>query len=150
MIHARSESAWEKPAFRNLMVHKRCLIVADGFYEWQKAGSGKIPYRIVLTDRKLFGFAGLYDTWRSPNGTSVSTCTILTTRSNRVVAPIHDRMPVMLSRDDEAVWLGRHDDPRPVLEPLLGAYPADSMRAYPVSAAVGDVRQDGPERIQPA
>lgn len=142
MINARSESVFEKPAFKRLILRKRCLIPADGLYEWQRTDNGKVPYRIVLTDRKLFAFAGLYDVWRTPSGQDMGTCTILTTAPNELMAKIHDRMPVILDRDQEDIWLSEHEVPRLVLEAYMRPYPAEKMKAYVVSKEVGNVAND--------
>ena len=107
MINARSETVWDKPAFRKLIDRKRCIVPADGFYEWQQEENRKQPMRIVQRDRKLFSMAGLYDTWTSPEGIKLSTCTILTTAPNALMEPIHNRMPVILRPEDEAAWLDR-------------------------------------------
>jgi len=142
MINARSESVFEKPAFKKLILRKRCLIPADGLYEWQRTDNGKVPYRIVLTDRTLFAFAGLYDVWRTPSGEDMGTCTILTTVPNELMAKIHDRMPVILDRDQEDTWLSKHEVPRLVLETYMRPYPAEKMKAYVVSKEVGNVAND--------
>ena len=105
MINARAETVDEKPSFKHSLQRKRCLIVADGFYEWKKEGATKRPHRITLKNKELFGFAGLWDTWKSPLGEIINSCTIITTTHNELMAEIHDRMPVILSRDSERVWL---------------------------------------------
>lgn len=148
MINARSETITEKPAFRGLLTRKRCVIPADGFYEWKKEGSNKQPYRIVLRSRTVFGFAGLYDTWTGPNGEKISTCTIITTAPNELMADIHDRMPVILQRENEAVWLDRENQDKDFLQSLLRPYDASDMHAYPVGTAVGNVRNNSPELIE--
>jgi putative SOS response-associated peptidase YedK len=148
MINARSETVDSKPAFRKSLRKKRCLIPADGFYEWKRQESSKQPMRVVMKDRSLFSMAGLYETWIRPDGAKVSSCTILTTEPNELMAPIHDRMPVILSREDEALWLDRQtDDPEPLLQ-LLRPYPAGKLEAYPVGPAVGNVKNDSPSLIE--
>lgn len=149
MLNARSETVHEKPAFKQLISRKRCIVPADGFYEWQKTASGKQPMRIVLQDRKLFSMAGLYDIWVSPDGARVSTCTILTTTPNELMAPIHDRMPVILKPEDEALWLDRKMQDAEQLRRLYVPYPADELEAYPVSTSVGSVKVDEPSCIEP-
>ncbi|QYR23709.1 SOS response-associated peptidase [Paenibacillus sp. sptzw28] len=150
MLNARSETVWDKPAFKQLIRRKRCIIPADGFYEWQKNSSGsKQPMRIVMRSRSLFSMAGLYDTWVAPDGRKVSTCTILTTAPNELMAPIHDRMPVILEREDEALWLDRAFNDQRRLNQLLRPFPAEELEAYPVSAAVGSVANDEPSCIEP-
>jgi putative SOS response-associated peptidase YedK len=143
MINARAETLLEKPAFRRLVARKRAIIPADGFYEWKAAGRGqKQPMRITMKDGGMFSFAALYDTWTSPEGAKIHTCTIITTTPNRLVADIHDRMPVILRREDEPVWLNRENDDVERLAALLKPYPAEAMRAYPVSPLVGNVKND--------
>ncbi|QHW34415.1 SOS response-associated peptidase [Paenibacillus rhizovicinus] len=150
MINARSETVWDKPAFRPLMSRKRCIIPADGFYEWQQQDDNrKQPMRIVRRDRKLFSMAGLYDTWTSAEGIKLSTCTILTTAPNSLMAPIHDRMPVILQREDEATWLDRSMNDPQVLNRLLQPFPAEQLEAYPVGAGVGSVKKDDDSCIAP-
>ncbi|WP_042160157.1 SOS response-associated peptidase [Paenibacillus gorillae] len=151
MLNARSETAASKPAFQTPMRRKRCLIPADGFYEWKKdaAGKGKQPMRIVRRDRSIFSMAGLYETWMAPDGTTVNSCTIMTTAPNALMAPIHDRMPVILHPDDEQLWLDRSVQEPHELQRLLQPFPADELEAYPVAAAVGNVRHDEPNCIEP-
>jgi putative SOS response-associated peptidase YedK len=142
-INARAETLTDKPAFRHLIKRKRCLIPADGFYEWRKIGSKKEPMRIVLQDRKLFAMAGLYDTWIAPDGQKISSCTIITTAPNELMAEIHNRMPVILPKGGETLWLSKVEEFH-ALEPLLRAYPTEKMRAYKVSELVGNVKNDIP------
>jgi putative SOS response-associated peptidase YedK len=148
MINARAETLLEKNAFKALVRRKRALIPADGFYEWKKSGTSKQPMRITLKDGSLFSMAGLYDTWTAPDGRKISTCTIITTAPNSLMADIHDRMPVILRPEDEADWLGRDNDDLDRLMSLLRPHPAENMRAYPVSPIVGNVRNDDPECIK--
>ncbi|MCG6197347.1 SOS response-associated peptidase, partial [Anoxybacillus sp. LAT_38] len=105
MINARAETLREKPAFRRLFERKRCMIPADGFYEWKQMARGKQPMRITMRDGEPFAFAGLFDTWTAPDGHKLHTCTIITTRPNELVADIHDRMPVILRPEHESAWL---------------------------------------------
>lgn len=149
MINARAETAADKPAFRTALRRKRCLIPADGFYEWKATVGGKQPMRIVLKGRGLFSMAGLYETWQSPDGEKISSCTILTTEPNSLMAPIHDRMPVILRPEDEALWLNRTVQEPADLNRLLVPYRASELEAYPVSTQVGNVRNDGPNLIEP-
>jgi putative SOS response-associated peptidase YedK len=149
MLNARSETAASKPAFQTPLRRKRCLIPADGFYEWKTTATGKQPMRITLKSRALFSMAGLYETWLSPDGTKINSCTILTTAPNELVAPIHDRMPVILRPEDEQLWLDRTVTDTAMLMPLLVPYQASELDAYPVSAAVGSVRNDEPALIEP-
>jgi len=143
-INARAETIADKPAFRGPFQRKRCVLPADSFYEWKAAGGGKQPMRIMLKSGALFGMAGLYDTWVSPEGAKISTCTVITTTPNELVAGIHDRMPVILRPEDEPLWLDRSVTAAGELRGLLRPYPAEEMTAYPVSSRVGNVRNDDP------
>ncbi|RTE08654.1 SOS response-associated peptidase [Paenibacillus whitsoniae] len=142
MVNARSETLADKPAFRKPFERKRCIIPADSFYEWQGEGKHKQPMRIMMQSQELFSMAGLYETWTSPDGTRISTCTVVTTEANEVVQGIHDRMPVILPKEAEAVWLDRGLTDIRQLRSLLRPYPAELMTAYPVSTRVGNVRND--------
>ena len=149
MINARAETVVEKPSFRQAFQKRRCLIVADGFYEWRKEGKNKIPMRIILKSGEPFGFAGLWETWKSPDGRLVKSCTIITTTPNSVIEPIHNRMPVILTSEGEALWLDlNHSDPSELRELLL-PYPADQMDAYEVSTLVNSPGHDAPECVAP-
>lgn len=145
LINARAETVDEKPSFKTCLQRRRCLIVADGFYEWKKEGSTKRPHRITLKDQGLFGFAGLWDTWKSPTGELVNSCTIITTTPNELMEPLHNRMPVILPRDVEQVWLDQSITDSHLLKSLLTPYPADQMMAYEVSPFVNSVKNNGPE-----
>jgi len=148
-INAVSETAAEKPAFREAMRRRRCLIPADGFYEWKRLGPKlKQTYNIGLPDDGLFAFAGLWDRWKNPEGKPVETCTILTTEANALVADIHDRMPVILRPEDYDRWLDPGvTDPKLVAD-LLKPYDARLMRKYPVSDFVNRADNEGPECAQ--
>ncbi len=148
MINARAETVAEKPAFKRLLKSKRCIIPADGFYEWKKDGTSKQPFRILLSDGGIFSFAGLYDTWEDLEGNKLSTCTIITTTPNSLMADIHDRMPVILRPEDEADWLGRDNDDVESLLKLLNPYDASKMKAYKVPSAVGNVRNNSKELLE--
>ncbi|OUQ86263.1 DUF159 family protein [Brevibacillus brevis] len=148
MINAKSETLREKPAFKNLFARKRCIIPADDFYEWKKVGKEKQPMRIMMKTGEPFAFAGLYDTWTSPEGEKLHSCTIITTTPNDVVADIHDRMPVILNEQDEAIWLDREKFDADLLQSLLVPYDHEQMKAYPVPAMVGSPKNDMPECIQ--
>ncbi len=143
MINARSEGVTDRPAFRHLLRSRRCLIPADAFYEWAKAGTGKIPHRIRRKDGSPFAFAGLWDAWGARDGSVLETCTILTTVANDVVAPIHDRMPVILDGKDHGRWLSREARVEDLL-PLLRPCPAEGLMAHPVGTRVNDPRNDDP------
>ncbi len=142
-INARAETLLEKPMFRSLVGSKRCVVPANGFYEWRKEGGRKQPYLVRCKDGDLFGFAGLYDELPDGEGGSF---TIITTTPNELVAPLHDRMPAILAPEDEEEWLDR-DISDPGIVGLLGSYPAEQMAAEPVSTSVNDVRNDGRELV---
>ncbi|WP_420644005.1 SOS response-associated peptidase [Candidatus Leptofilum sp.] len=150
MINARSETVAEKPSFRTAFKRRRCLIPADGFYEWQKLGSGKQPIfiRPAAGEERPFALAGLWEVWRDSDGSALQTCTILTTTPNELMAPIHNRMPVIVEREDFDLWLNPEPNPDLGLH-LLRPYPAEKMSAYPVSTIVNSPRNDVPECIQP-
>ena len=147
-INARAETVAERPAFRQALRFQRCLVPAGGFYEWRQTPRGKVPHYIHLKDARLFSFAGIYSTWTNPQGEEVRTYAIITTEANELMAPIHNRMPVILRREDEATWLNPAEtDPGPLLD-LLRPYVADEMEAYPVSRAVNDPANDGPDLLE--
>ncbi|MEW6287745.1 MAG: SOS response-associated peptidase [Chloroflexota bacterium] len=152
LINARSETLAEKPSFRGSFKYKRCLILADGFYEWKTVAGKKTktPYYIHLTDRRPFAFAGLWDVWESPDGSSLKTCTIITTEPNELMATLHNRMPAILHPRDYAKWLDPSPQTPESLLPLLKPYPAEAMTAYPVSTLVNKPGNDSPELIAPA
>ncbi len=150
MINARAETVAEKPAFRNALKKRRCLVLADGYYEWQKTPAGKLPFRIVVGSGEPFAFAGLWETWKDPQGNVVPSCTIITTAACGLLAPIHDRMPVILPRQSEEIWLDPGiEDPDLLTHMLVPAADSD-IDVYPVSTLVNNVRNDGPELISPA
>jgi len=149
MINARGETVATKPAFRVALRKRRCLIPADGFYEWQPVGRRKQPVYITLKTREPFSFAGLWETWTSPEGEEVKTCTIITTEANELLKPIHDRMPVILTREAEAVWLDPTSQDPARLLPLLKPYPSEEMEIYQVSTRVNNPDRDGPQCIKP-
>jgi putative SOS response-associated peptidase YedK len=148
MINARSETASSKPSFRAAFKRRRCLVVADGFYEWSKQDGQKIPMYVHLQAHQLFAMAGLWEIWQSADGDEVRTCTILTTTPNELVKPYHHRMAVILHPDDYETWLD-DEAPTEVLESLLIAYPSEEMAVYPVSKIVNSPANDVPECIEP-
>jgi putative SOS response-associated peptidase YedK len=152
LINARGETLAEKPSFRGGYKYKRCLIVADGFYEWKAFGEkkSKSPYFIHMKDRKPFAMAGLWDIWEDPDGSSIKTCTIITTQPNELMELIHDRMPVILHPRDYAKWLNPAPQTPENLQPLIKPFPADDMSAYPVSTLVNKTTNDKPELVVPA
>ncbi len=149
MINARSETVAEKPSFRHALRRRRCLIVANGFYEWKKDGPTRTPLYISLGSGEPFACAGLWEKWVAESGQAIHSCTMLTTGPNALMAPIHHRMPVILPPEAEARWLDRTvQEPGSVL-PLLVPCPAEAMRAYAVSALVNSPRNDSPECLRP-
>jgi putative SOS response-associated peptidase YedK len=148
MINARSETVAEKPAFRAALRYRRCLIPADGFYEWQKREKQKQPFYIHLANHRAFAFAGLWESWQGGDGSELETCTILTTSANNLMQPIHDRMPVILHPKDYDQWLDPTQQTTSNLQPLLHPYPEDQMNAYPVSTLVNKASSDRPECLQ--
>lgn len=150
MINARSETLAEKPSFRSAYKRRRCLVLADGFYEWQKGpGGSKLPYYIRMKSGEPFAFAGLWERWSSPYGDEVLSCTIITTEPNELARQYHSRMPVILPADAYDQWLDPSEQPPEALDDLLIAYPADEMEAYPVSTVVNSTANDAPECIEP-
>jgi len=126
LINARAETVDKKPSFRDAFKKRRCLILADGFYEWKKEGKSKIPQYYYLKSGRPFGFAGLYETWKSPDKKEITTCTIITTNANELIKPVHDRMPVILLKDQEQFWLGDAIDASALLS-ILKPYPTEEM-----------------------
>ena len=151
MINARAETLAEKPSFRTALRRRRCLIPADGFYEWRKEPDGKTktPMYIRLKGGKPFAFAGLWDVWHAPDGSTIPSCTIVTGEPNRLIASIHDRMAVILPPEHYQQWLDPEEQDAPALAALLRPYPADEMEAFPVSRAVNSPKNDVPECVAP-
>ena len=133
MINARAETVAERPSFRAALSRRRCLIPADGFYEWRRDSAGRRPVRITLASGESFAFACLWETWQDPNGGPVISCAIITTQANELLQPIHDRMPVILPRDFEALWLDDETQDAAAIVSLLAPYPSDAMETYEVS-----------------
>lgn len=148
LINARSETVAEKPAFRESFRRRRCLIPADGFYEWKRHGGGKQPFFFRMRDEAPFGFAGLWERWEGEGGRVINSCTILTTEANDVVRPVHDRMPVILHPGDYDLWLDVNASKRDLPAELLRPYPASEMTSYPVSSAVNSPRSRGESLIE--
>lgn len=151
MINARAETIAEKPAFRAAFRRRRCLILSDGFYEWRKlpGKSAKIPMYIRLKDGQPFAFAGIWEVWNSADGSKLLTCSIITTRPNELVASIHNRMPVILPRDQLDTWLTPGEVEPEALQGLLEPYPQEELTAFPVSTIVNNPRNETPECIAP-
>ncbi len=150
LVNARSESVATKPAFRGAFRHRRCLVPADGFYEWQTVGTKKQPWRFVRPDRQPFVFAGLWECWTDParSGEILETFALLTTVPNEVVSPIHDRMPVILKSEGIGPWM-ESTTSADVLQGLLHSYPASDLIRYPVSEQVGNPRHDSADCLEP-
>jgi putative SOS response-associated peptidase YedK len=149
MINARSETVAEKPAFRVALRRRRCLVLADGFYEWQKQNGAKQPYYVRLQDGRAFAFAGLWEQWSGPDGDVIESCTLITTRPNELLRPVHNRMPVILHPGDYDLWLDLEVQRPDVVLPLLRPYPGTEMVAYPVTRWVNSPHNDDPRCIEP-
>ena len=149
MINARSETVEEKPAFRKAFRKRRCLVVADGFYEWSRKGKAKQPHYFRVDDGDVFAMAGLYEIWRSPEGDKLSTCTIITTTPNDVMEPVHHRMPVILDEENWETWLDPMNEDVPTLKALLQPYTSARMSEHAVSTIVNSPANDSPSCIEP-
>jgi putative SOS response-associated peptidase YedK len=149
MINARAETLSERSSFKELLMTRRCLILADGFYEWRREGARKFPLRFKLKSGEPFAFAGLWDSWRQPDGRLLRSYTIITTEANDVLRPIHNRMPVMLSDDDALKWLTARDPEAGGTLALLKPFPAEKMAGYEVASLVNDPRNDSPACVDP-
>lgn len=145
LINARSETVQEKPAFRAAFKQRRCIIPADGFYEWQRTEGRKQPFFFRMRDGRPFGFAGLWERWEGENGQAINSCTILTTEANEVLQPVHERMPVILHPEDYSLWLEGDERERALLGELLRPFPAQEMIGYPVNSLVNSPRNKGVE-----
>ncbi len=150
LINARAETLFEKPSFRDAVKSRRCLVLADGFYEWRQMPQGKkTPVYVRLKSREPFGFAGLWESWHSPEGQTLKTCTIITTEPNELLKPIHNRMPVIVPKELEELWLDPLPKVRAELERVLCPYRAEELELFDVSSAVNSPSNDGPECIAP-
>ncbi len=147
MINARAETVNEKPSYKRPFQKNRCLVVADGFYEWKKTPAGKVPTRILLKSKEPFAMAGLWDVWKDPAGKQVRSFTIVTTAAAESLKEIHDRMPVILTKDAEGVWLDPKSDPQQLL-PLLIPYDNDALTTHEVSPLVNSPANDAPRLIE--
>ena len=148
MINARAETVAEKPSFRSSLRRRRCLVLADGFYEWQRNGEAKRPMRIVMRSGEPFAFAGIWSVWKDAEGNRIPTCAIITTTANDTLRPIHERMPVVLPRDSESFWLDPElEDPAAITSVLTPAA-NDAMEAFEVSSLVNKVANNRPEVTQ--
>lgn len=146
MINARAESLAEKISFKTAFEKQRCLVVADGFFEWKKEGTLKKPFYIRLRSGKPFGFAGLYNVWTSPEGEKITTSTIITTAANELIQPIHDRMPVITPEDKYNLWLNPAVHEKDVLAQVLKPFSSVAMELYPVTSN----KYNRPENIRPS
>jgi putative SOS response-associated peptidase YedK len=149
MINARAETLTELASFKLLVDRRRCIIPADGFYEWRKEGKRKVPMWVYLKTKEPFAFAGLWDEWRKPDGKKVESFTIITTEPNDLIEPIHNRMPVILQPEDEEQWLDASRTSFAKARSLLKSLPADLMDAHDVSTIVNSAKYDGPDCIRP-
>ena len=145
MINARAETAAQRPSFREALRRRRCLVPADGFYEWRRTAAGRRPMRITLASGEPFALAGLWERWRGPGGEDVLSCAVLTTASNELMRPIHDRMPVIVPRGAEELWLDASVREPAALGPALAPRDPERMRAVEVSTLVNSPANDGPE-----
>ena len=149
LINARAETLAEKPSFKNALKRRRCLIPADGFYEWKVSpdGKSKIPHYIRFSSGQTFAFAGLWDLWAAPDGSILKTCTIITTLPNSLISPIHNRMPVILPRESYLRWVEPGEVNPIIIKELLAPFPQDQMEAYVVSRGVNDPKNDNPALV---
>lgn len=148
LINARAETVAQKPSFRSAFRRSRCLIIASGFYEWQRAENRKQPFYIQQIDNLPFALAGLWSTWQSPDGETISSCTIITTEANEIMQPIHKRMPVILKSTDYDLWLDPTVQKLELLQPILHPYNLDKLKAYPVSTLVNNPRHNSLECLK--
>ena len=148
-INAKAEGIESKPAFRKAFERRRCLVPVDNFYEWEKTGTGKQPYAIALADRGIMALAGLWENWHSPAGEWIRSFAIITTQPNELCAELHNRMPVVLKPDVWSAWLGEQPATVRDLKAMLAPYPSAEMTAWPVSARVGNVKNNDPSLIEP-
>jgi putative SOS response-associated peptidase YedK len=149
MINARAETVASKPAFRSAFANQRCLVIADGFYEWVKKGRKKVPVYVSLKTGKPFGLAGLYNPWTSPGGERICTCTIITTASNDLLALVHDRMPAIIPKEKQDVWLNPGELTPELMPELLKPFPSEEMKMHEVSPKVNYSGYDSSEAIKP-
>lgn len=149
MINARAETLTQKVSFKNALKKRRCLIIADGFYEWKKTAEEKIPMFIFLKNEKPFAFAGLWEAWKAPDSKIVRSCTIITTTPNRLIAPIHNRMPVILRKQFHNYWLDPNNSDETKLVEFLNPYPPEEMSAFEVTKFVNSPKNDSPFCCEP-
>lgn len=150
VINARAETIDEKPSFKSAFKKQRCLIIADGFYEWKKENRKKIPHFIRLRSGKPFGFAGLYNQWTSPTGEKICTCVIITTDANDLISHVHDRMPVIVPQDKVDIWLDPDFQNFETLKEIFRPYPSEELEMFPVSSKVNSANVDSTVNTLPA
>lgn len=148
-INARSETVSTKPSFRKAFLNQRCIVPATGFYEWMRKSNDKVPFFFVPKKDKLFSFAGIYDIWKDVSGMQIVTFAILTTEANDKISEIHDRMPVILEKDEEDIWLDPNIHEIEALIPLFDPFPASDMQSFVVSRSVNSPRNDSADLIKP-
>jgi putative SOS response-associated peptidase YedK len=148
-FNAKAEGIDTKPAFREAFARRRCLVPLDNFYEWKKLGKARQPYAVALADHRLMAMAGLWENWQSPDGERLRSFTIITTEPNELLAPLHDRMPVILGSENWPMWLGEMPADPDRLKAMLVPYPANDMVIWPVSTRVGNVKNNDPSLIEP-
>jgi putative SOS response-associated peptidase YedK len=149
-INARAETVFERPMFRNAIARRRCLLPADGFYEWRRGPARKQPYHVGMADGSLLALAGVWEYWAQEGQEPLVSCCIVVTDANALMATIHERMPVIIAPQDYARWLDPALSGRTAIEPMLAPFPAAEMHAYPISTRVNGVKNDGPDLIRPA
>jgi putative SOS response-associated peptidase YedK len=149
MINARCETVHEKPAFRQAIRARRCIVPASGFFEWDASPAGKFPHYVTMRDNSPLAFAGIWDSWKTPDGEILETCAILTTTANSLMAPLHDRMPVLLHPTEFELWLDRSMNNPEKLQRLYQSYPAELLQEREVSSMVNNPTHDTPENITP-
>jgi len=147
-VNARAETVFDIPMFRSAIRRRRCLVPADGFYEWQQRDGRKQPYHVGMADGAPFAMAGIWEYWARPERPAVVSCALVVTQPNELMASIHDRMPVIVAPEDYAAWLDPSIDDAVAIAAMLSPFPAELMRAYPVSARVNNVKNDGPDLIE--
>jgi putative SOS response-associated peptidase YedK len=144
----RSETVQEKPSFREAFKRRRCIIPADGFYEWRRTGVRKQPFFFRMRDERPFGFAGLWERWEGEGGRVINSCAILTTEANEVLRAVHDRMPVILHPDDYELWLGAEARELDLVKEVLRPYPSEELMSYPVTVSVNSPRNQGAQLVE--
>ena len=149
MINARAETVAEKSAFRDAFRRSRCLVIADGFYEWKRDGKARRPVYVRLKSCEPFGMAGIYSLWHSPDGEDICTCAIITTDANELLRPVHDRMPVIIPKELEDIWLNPRMADNELVMSILTPFSADLMECYEVSGVINRADFDKPEAIEP-